>query len=197
MATDTSDDVLHMAPSEADPIHLIHLIEFTRSPSEFRLCLAEVPALNQIQERGGMVNMWEDEPKLYMAPELVNPTKTKLQYQPVLMKREGLQREGNPNDDINASAGIGKWVRWSDLRGRHVMANEACVELVFDAVRCLRKSLSIRPLRRGVIEVDIRNQVIAATSVNVPEEHNQLLWDASWRGAYAVPFPSVSAINDM
>ena len=57
-STDTTDDVLHMAPSEADPIHLIHLIEFSRSPIEFQLCLAEVLALTQIQESGAIVNMW-------------------------------------------------------------------------------------------------------------------------------------------
>ena len=161
MVTDITDDVLQTALTEAGSGHVIHLIEFSRSTSAFRQCLDEVPALTQCQERGNMVQMWPDEPKMYIAPELVLPTKARLAH-PVLMKSLCLidLNWKSPNTPC-----VDKWVRWHDLRGRHVLASEENVELVLAAVKSLPGCTSIRAKRRCMIEV---------TSATISEEWNQL-----------------------
>ena len=138
-----------MAVGPADRTHAkwIHLLEFTRSTEEFRACLAEVPALQQclshVAHAGHNVDFKRNTAKIYLEPELVEPTRVKLQSQSAILRRS--------YDDVELQT-----VMWEDLRSRHVICSVTYIMDVLNATGRLRKSLSIKVKRHCMI--DVRSQ---------------------------------------
>lgn len=129
-------------PSNTENVHIM-LIEYSRYPIEFQVCLAEEPllqhCLSKLSDAGHNVFFGPDEPKLYVEPELVAAAKDKL------------SRKGAVLNGVR--------VLWHQLKARHVLASDAYYHAVKRAVQGLRRKLCINVKSEAVVEISSDDDV--------------------------------------
>ena len=124
----------------------VHVIEVTRATKDFLAVLALdgvlQNCLHNLADTGRNVDFTPSEPKVYLQPELFEPTMTKLRSDKFTMV-------GQPGcHTIHAAE-----VSLEDLMSCHVIASCRYIHFVERAINNARKSASIRVKRRAIIEV--------------------------------------------
>ena len=141
----------------------VRLIEFKRSPEQFRDCLAKEPRLRacraELSSAGHVVLAGLEHPKMYVEPHLVALTMKHL-------RRKGARLSLNSVP-----------VLWQHLKARHVIASDGYYNVVVEAVDGLRKALQIKVLRETVLDfagaADVFPRRIGRPDA---EEHNPSGW---------------------
>lgn len=141
-----------LAPQLSD-IHRIRvmLVEYRRSPEEFRHCFLNEPQLHICQqnlEAAGHSTELQSGAKMFLEPEHVPRTLAHLRA---------------PGVTLMPGA---SHVFLHDLRARHVIVGEMYYDAVIRAVNALRRSLNCKRMRQG--EMHVEAQVIDLISEDEP-----------------------------